>query len=272
MYYISLVRVRIFIYILLLSIGTCQILRAQQIEAMVLSESDSSAIDGAHIRNMNQQQLAISNEKGIFNLMATVGDTLVLSNINYKSKAVVYTKPSQQIIIYLTPNTIQLDEVVVSNMPKSSSAFKRQIVEMDMQSNKAFVPYGMKPAPPKNKIPINYDPSKVNTVKYAINKPISFIVKKLNKDYKAKVKYYEIMAYQGKKIELDKKFNPALVKQLTSLEGDQLSDFIQFMDVDPSFISRSTEYEIALHIQQKYMLYESLQSADSTSQGLSENG
>jgi hypothetical protein len=43
-----------------------------------------------------------------------------------------------------------------------------------------------------------------------------------------------------------------MIKQLVKLEGDLLTDFIMFMDVEDEFIKKSSEYEIAAYIQKKY--------------------
>ncbi len=234
-------------------------LKAQQIEALVLSEADSSGISGVHIRNMAKEKLAISNKTGAFTLAVSIGDTLILSNINYNSKAVVYTKVAEQTVIFLKPNTIQLEEVIVSNMPQTTEAFKSKVLGMDMQPAQEFLPYGMTKPKAKGKIPHNYNPAVSNSFKYAINKPISFIVKKLSKRHKAKVKYYETIAQKSDGIAIDKKYNRVIVKELTQLEGDVLTRFITFMDVDPGFLSRATEYEIATHIKSQLTLFQQLE-------------
>jgi hypothetical protein len=230
------------------------LLQAQLVEGILLSASDTSAIGAAHIINISNNKMTTSNAEGYFKLVINTGDTIIVSNINYVTRQLVMGD-QKQLSIFMAPQKIQLSEVIVTNMPQTASAFKNRVLDMGMQPTQAFVPFGMKPASARAKIPPNYDSEKVNTVKYAVNKPISFIVKKLSKDYKAKVKYYETVAEQGKIISNDKKFNREIVKQLTALEGENLSDFIKFMDVDQFYIQRSTEYEIALHIQEKFERY-----------------
>ncbi|WP_340152320.1 carboxypeptidase-like regulatory domain-containing protein [uncultured Marivirga sp.] len=227
---------------------------AQELQGKVTSAADSLPIEGVHIVNTSQNKMAISDEKGTFSLSVIKGDTLVASNINFNSKQFVVGN-AEYLRITLNPAVIQLDEVRVSNLPETEADFRRKLVDMGEVENDNFVPFGMKPNKPKSKIPINYDPTYNNSLKYAVTKPISFLVKKISKEHKNKVKYYETVANQGNKIVNDKKYNPEIVKDLTGLEGDDLTDFIHFLNIDPAFVKRSSEYEIAAHILKEFEVY-----------------
>jgi len=229
----------------------------QGTQGLVTSSADSSVIEGAHIVNVSGNKMAISNDRGEFNLVAKKGDTLVVSNINYNTKKLIVGANEKVLKIVLNPAVIQLDEVRVSNMPESEGAFRKKLVDMGEVEDDTFVPFGMKPNKPTSKIPKNYDPNYTNSVKYAINKPISFIVKKLSKSHKNKVKYYKTVANQGTVISNNKKYNPEIVKELTGLKGDELTDFIQYLDFDSAFVKRSSEYEIAARILKEYSFYKS---------------
>lgn len=246
---------RILLTFILLLVFSIQI-SAQELQGEVISSADSMPITGVHIVNTTQNKMAISDENGFFTLSVSKGDTLVASNINFNSKQFVVKSP-EYLKIRLNPAVIQLDEVRVSNLPETESEFRRKLVDMGEVEDDTFVPFGMKPNKPKGKIPKNYDPAYNNSLKYAISQPISFLVKKINKEYKNKVKYYQTVANRGNKITNDKKYNPEIVKELTGLEGDDLTNFIHFLDIDPAFVKRSSEYEIAAHILERFELYKS---------------
>jgi hypothetical protein len=230
--------------------------KAQGIDGLVSSSADNLPIEGVHIVNITQNQMSISDEKGYFTISVSKGDTLVASNINFNTKQFI-VKNETYLKIALTPATIQLDEVRVSNMPNTEAEFRKKLVDMNVIEDNTFVPFGMQPNKPQGKIPKNYDPAYTNSLGYAINKPISFIVKKLSKQHKQKLKYYQTVANQGKVIANDKKYNPEVVKELTGLEGDDLTDFIQFLDLDAAFVQRSSEYEIAAKILKEFDIYKS---------------
>ena len=240
---------------IIICLTTISGLKAQSnLSGQVLSSEDSSQVEGAHILNLSAQQQAISDQTGYFELLASIGDTLLISNVNFERKQLII-KELGKVIIKLQPKDIQLEEVLVTSMPATANAFKKQILDMDIIEDETIEIKGLMPVKPKGKIPANYDPSVSNSAAYAINKPISFITKKFNKSYKSKVKYYQLKASHGETIAFDKKFNRDLVEQLTALKSDDLTKFIIFMDIDRGFVLRSSEYEIAMHIKKQYTMY-----------------
>ena len=72
-----------------------------------------------------------------------------------------------------------------------------------------------------------------------------------NKSYKEKVKYYEVVASQSNSISNSYKYNRELVESLTGLKDAQLTDFMEYLNLDNSFISKASEYEIAARIRDK---------------------
>jgi hypothetical protein len=221
-----------------------------QMLGVVLSSEDSASIEGVHLINTSQNIMAISDERGHFELSAMRGDTVIVSNINFNTKQFV-VKDADYLKFYLNPATIELEEVRVSNLPETASDFRKKLLEMDGTENTIEVA-GLNPRKAVGAIPKNYDPNYTKSLGYAINKPISFLVKKISKNHKNKVKYYQTIANQQNSIANSEKYNPKLVTELTGLEGDALTDFMDFMSLSPSFIEKSTDYEIAVHILKEY--------------------
>jgi len=232
------------------------LVKSQNLQGRIISSVDSLAIEGTHIVNVSQNRMAISDKDGRFSLLAKAGDSLVVSNVNYNTKQFL-VKQSDVVTILMSPASIQLDEVRVSNLPETAADFRKKIISMDGIEENSIKIDGLMPVKPKGKVPKNYDPNYTNSLGYALNKPISFIVKKFSKDHKNKLKYYQTVANQSNKISNSKKYNPEIVKELTGLEGDELTDFVEFLDFDPAFISRSTEYEIAVRILKEFDYYKS---------------
>ena len=229
----------------------------QSITGIIQSSSDGLSIEGAHIVNISQNKMAISSELGNFKIESEVGDTLIVSNINYITKQFI-VKTKNRISILLKPNLIQLEEVIVSNLPKTANDFRKKLIAMPMQDDGKFLPYGMKPAKPRSEIPPLYNRSLNSGLGYVIRNPLKSITRKLNSEFQEKVKYYAIKADEDNKIIRDKKFNRSLVASLTELEGDELTDFIHFLDLADSFIARASAYEIAERIKEEFGKYEEL--------------
>jgi len=226
----------------------------QCISGIIQSSTDGLSIEGAHIVNISKNKMAISSELGDFNLQGEIGDTLIVSNINYFTRQFIINTKSR-ISILLKPNIIQLEEVIVSNLPKTANDFRKKLIAMPMQDKGDFLPYGMKPAKPRSEIPPLYNRSLNSGVGYVVMNPLKSITRKLNSEFQEKVKYYALKADEDDKIIRDKKFNRSLVASLTELEGDKLTDFIHFMDLADSFIAQASAYEIAERIKEEFEKY-----------------
>jgi hypothetical protein len=242
----------LFIYLIFFSFHS----KGQVLDGRVTSSDDGLPVEGVHLVNTSANVMSISDANGRFNLVANEGDTIIVSNINFNTKQFIVSK-QEFLKISLNPAIVQLEEVRVSNMPDTEAEFRKKIIDMGEIADENFVPFGMKPNKPKGKIPKNYDPNYTKSLGYAINKPVSFIVKKLSKSHKNKVKYYEIVANQGNVIANNKKYNSEIVTELTGLKGDKLVQFMQYLDLDPAFVKRSSEYEIASRILKEYDSFKS---------------
>ncbi|WMN11829.1 hypothetical protein QYS49_39695 [Marivirga salinae] len=234
---------------------------AQNIKGIILSSKDNFGVEGAHIINITKKNIAISSELGYFNIKGEIGDTLVVSNINFDTKQFIVNAKTHLSIV-LNPANIQLDEVLVSNLPTTAEDFRKKLITMPMQDNGKFLPFGMKPAKPRSEIPPLYNRSLNSGLGYVVMNPLKSITRKLNSEFQEKVKYYALKADENDKIIRDKKFNRSLVASLTELEGDELTDFIHFLDFADSFIASASAYEIAEKIKEEFKKFEKLVEED----------
>ncbi|NER18226.1 hypothetical protein [Spongiivirga citrea] len=77
---------------------------------------DSVEVSNIHILNLTQKKATITNKKGLFSIHAKIGDTLLLSSIQFKKKIVIDTLIINQKItkILIAENSIELKEVIVT--------------------------------------------------------------------------------------------------------------------------------------------------------------
>jgi len=214
----------------------------QNITGTILSSSDSLSVEGAHVLNITKKNMAVSSQLGSFNIKGEIGDTLVVSNVNYLTKQIVVNSKSK-ITIILNPAKIQLDEVIVRNMPISEADFRKKLIKMPMQDNDKFVPFGVTPGKPRSEIPPLYDRD-ISDIKYKFS----------GKRTKEKVKYYKIKADFDDSIIRNKKYNRELVASITGLEGDELTSFINHINLSKYFLDSASAYEIAERIKEEYQL------------------
>lgn len=229
----------------------------KQLTGLLIDETTNEPIEASHVINLSKKTLAISNEKGQFRLKVQTFDTLLISNINYERK-ILSVREISPLVIYMTPLILQLEEVEVRNMPRNSSIFRENLKKMEEQKSKKFRIYGVAPAKPRAKIPPLFQED--NSLRFWENGrilppstiDIYLIPKLLSRKYRAKMKYYALIAEKDDRIRANKKFNREIVKGLVGLEGDLLTDFIGFMNVEEEFIKASNEFEIAEFINEKY--------------------
>lgn len=244
----------------LMCLSTEKIKSQQLISGLVLSSKDSTAIEGTHIMNISNNELAISTKSGSYEIKAKKLDTLLFSNINYKRRQFILVKLTP-IVILLDPLTIQLEEVVVSDMPKSAAAFRKKVVGMEIQKKDNLKMEGLLPIKPKAPIPPLFQEEKLFHFGFngnfapMLSIPLYYFPKKFSKKYKSEMKYYSLQAEKLSSVAFEKKFNNTMLENLTKLHGDSLIKFIQFLDIDPSFVRRATDYEIAIHVKEQLILF-----------------
>ncbi|WP_340152319.1 hypothetical protein [uncultured Marivirga sp.] len=233
-----------------------------QITGVVFSSEDYQVIEGAHILNVSQQKLTFTSENGYFNLIANIGDTIKISNVSFKSSNFVVQEFDFK-MISLHPNVIQLKEVKVTNLPEDENDFKRRLMDLGVLEIDSFIPFGVNAAKPKGRIPKlynretdvvfgadeNFNPS--------ITVPISYFTKKFSKKHKAKRDYYELKASKEQVFANSEKYNKELVTKLTGLTAKELMDFMEYLDFDYDFLSKSSDYEVVKTILDKFEEYSS---------------
>ncbi len=226
----------------------------QTIKGTLLSSTDTTAIENAHVVNVTQHKITSSNYLGQFTIEAKPGDTLNISNINFKTRQFTI-RDNLPLRLMMDPIHIELKEVQVRNLLEKASDFKDQLINMPIYDPNDSLPFGVTPGKPKGPVPKMYERETKLVFNGGIGLPISFFTKKFSKRHKAERDYYEAKAEMGNTITNSKKYNPDLVTKLTSLEGEGLQDFINYMNLTEDFINRSTEYEIAIKILNEYEAY-----------------
>lgn len=245
------------IIVLIICVFASNILQGQTIKGTLLSTEDSSAIENAHIINISQHKITSSNFSGQFTIDATVGDTLNVSNINFKTRQFII-RDNRELQLMMEPIKIELKEVQISNLPADEDAFKDKMIDMPILNPNDSLPFGVTPGKPKGPVPKMYERETKLLYNGGIGLPISFFTKKFSKRHKAERDYYEAKAKMGTTISNSRKYNRELVTKLTSLKDEALTDFMNFMNLSNEFINVSSEYEIAIKILNEYKTYQNL--------------
>lgn len=105
-------------------------INAQTLKGKVVSQQNTP-ITEAHILNKNDEHHTHTNQKGAFSMHhVSIGDTLVISHINYKTKELVIQN-FNPITIQLDETTISLEEVIIGKKLNAINV----ISAIDIQTN-----------------------------------------------------------------------------------------------------------------------------------------
>ena len=96
--------------------------------------ADMSNLEGIYVINLNNENAAITDSKGFFRIKAIVGDSLLLSSVQFKSVKKVITAQDVQgtlFFVKMSPIMNELKEVVVKRPTVSAESL-------------GIIPYGQK--------------------------------------------------------------------------------------------------------------------------------
>jgi len=106
----------------LLIIGFISVIAYSQDKTVILHGkiiSNTKAIANVHIYNISKKRGTVSNDKGVFEIIASANDTLYISSLQYKKSTYLITEKNiylKQIQIELTASVNELDEVFLKHL------------------------------------------------------------------------------------------------------------------------------------------------------------
>lgn len=247
---------KIILFILFFGLSLPQLKAQDLFKGLLLDKTTKEPIEGSHIINLSKKTLAISDQKGRFRILVQSFDTLLISNVNYERQHFVINEVAPT-LIYLSPLIIQLEEVEVRNIVRNANIFRENLKKMEERAKKYKI-YGLPGAQPMAEIPPLFQED--NSLRFWENGrilppstiDIYLIPKLFSRKYKAKMKYYALQAGKDENRKNGERFNREIVRRVVGLEGDLLTDFISFMEVNNNFVSESTDYEIVVFIKERY--------------------
>ncbi len=194
-------------------------------------------MEAVHIRNINAGLVTSSNAEGRFKIPAQMGDTLVLSNVGYKTLAWAAKDAwfgEETMVFYLPMKTFYLDEVVVNKHPEYEQ-FKEELASMDVEDS-SFQVHGV----PKVIITEN---DRLNGA-LNVRGPFSAIHNRFSKRAKELRKVRKVLQKHGTQSKARSKFTREWVAKSTNLEGDKLTSFIEYCHFSQEYLAETSEYLI----------------------------
>ncbi|MBK1441243.1 carboxypeptidase-like regulatory domain-containing protein [Parapedobacter sp. ISTM3] len=195
------------------------------IRGIVVEAGTSKRIGNVTIVNQRTGQSTASSSLGTFEINASVGDTLIANSMGYQSMT-TEVKTLSDILIDMRPGSIMLEQVDVNRMSKEA-----ELRDAMRSYRKQGVYYDGKPP----------------ALAYIFN-PITSLYELLGRTPRNARRFGNYMEKELEETEVDRKFSRSKIRELTGLDGDDLTNFMIWYR--PSFEKAQYwgEYDITAYI------------------------
>lgn len=204
-------------------------LKAQQeltVNAVVFEKNSKIRLVGATVFNKRNKYVAVTNNMGLFNIKAAVGDTLLISKLYYDDVTTAVGL-AKDMVIYLKKNTNMLDEIVVN---------KTRVIDEIKKDYKGGVPTG-----------------KVSVLSFL--SPLSAIYGLTSRDGQNARRFSRYYNNELKQSHVDTFFNKSIVSSNTGLTGKELDNFMLNYRPDYEKSKNWTTYDGIKWIKDSYKKY-----------------
>lgn len=251
-----------FIFFIIIFLLTIKSLHSQPeskhtVRGVVIESSTGAEIPFANIFNESERTWVHAQNNGSFLIWADKNDTLVVSAIGYFSEVIFLSENliTDSLTIKLEARSYEIGEAVIK-VPKKYSQFKQDVLNLELPKTELDKASEELSGTSKEVVQqAEYD-RMVNEV-FAREKGTLFVlgasIKTRKEKNKKKVKQIQSKEEEQNLIEI--KFNHEIVKTLTKLPDNELTEFMVFCDFEHEFLLNSSEYEIIKMIYQKLEEY-----------------
>lgn len=220
----------------------------------VMSSVDGLPISFAMLEDRTLNQRFLSDEEGEIDMVIEDSTLIRISALSYQDYFLFYHQQDQGklIEISLLPKVYELDEFVL-NPYATVLMFKKAVLELQLEDSNAISAqlFLMGSLKPYELQPENFQSQDVLTV--GLGSPISAIYNLTSKRAKSERRFRQLMNSDREISAMQQKYNKEIVMKLTGMEeGDLLDEFMEYCKPSIGFIYRSSDYEIALLILQRY--------------------
>jgi hypothetical protein len=228
---------------------------------IIIDDSLEYSIPYVHVWNESTRMGSISDDSGNFRMKVGNQDTIVFSAIGYFSSVIVVS-PSLNQVIRLKPKTYEIDEVVVRRF-RSYESFLYQVVHTELpETGTTELREYVKEVSTAAALDADRERAiedKLETGRFGYITPLGKGIDR-QKAFKEK-----IATKKERERIIHAKFNRVLVRDLTQLDGDELTEFIAFCNFSDDYLYDSDLYTIIEDLYAKLQDYHSMSDTISSS-------
>ena len=210
--------------------------------ALVVNAQDGSLMESVHVINLNKVKGTITDEKGVFNIIASVNDTLYFSYLGFKSQKVRVTNDMfkfKDTKITLTELAYALEEVIVGSY-NLTGYLEIDVKNLPVNDAYQYSISGLNTGYEAGK----KNPSAVSKVLGAILNPADLLRNLFGKKPNQMRKLQQVKEDDAIKDLLASKFDRETLTELLQIEKVDIDDILNNCNYSKSFIRTANDLQI----------------------------
>lgn len=205
----------------------------------VINHKSKNPTSSITITNTRTKSVVVTNSDGDFYTRAADGDSLIATGVGFGRLGILWKQGMKNIRIELDQQAIALDEVVVTD--KRNETLEKEIRRFLRETPNA--------ASMKRDIIGNVvSTAPLSTGAGGIGISIDALYDLWSKEGKANRKAAELEYQDLKRFYVSLRYNKRKVAVLTSLEGQELDDFMEFCKLGNDFVLHASDYDLNYEI------------------------
>ena len=212
-------------------------------------------IEYAHIINMDGNNATISDTLGTFDLKIEPGDSLMITSIGYAPTYYQYTGEWQKAVfasISMKKKAYAISEVEVTPWG-TYRQFRNKFLDLDIKDPEE----DLHPQAWKD---IQREPTVEEQINPGISSPVTMIYALFSNEIQSMEKLKELQVRMERENKIKQKFNREQVGELTGLEGEELTRFMNYCNFSDKYILNTKEYFILERVKRCYKEFRRLNS------------
>lgn len=209
------------------------------VNGKIYESGTNLSLEGASVVNKNTQTGELTDRFGYFSIEGKVGDSIQIRLLGYLPKSIAISEDQKLVVqnIYLTIRKFQLKQVEISARPD----FKRDSL-LNREENASIFNYKK--------------PNGVQAVLGAVFHPLSAVDNLINSAKRKRLRnFQDKLETQEQDRYIDSKFSRQLVSGLTSLQGQELENFMKLYRPSFEYIQSASDYDLYSKIKEDYKDY-----------------
>lgn len=223
------------IFVLTGLLGLCNIALAQQttiIRGVIFRKSSTERVSQVLINDLNNKNIMMSDDLGMFRINASIGDTLLITKKDF-TPVKITVQSNDDLSLYLQP-VVELNQVTIKGETK-----KQELNDVMKQYRSQGIFYDGKSLP----------------VFAFLNSPLTGFYNLFGKKPREARHFAAYAKTELENNEIDKRYTKSLVQSVTKLPDDEAVKFMQVYTPSYQDIMQWNDYQLISYIKKNFAFY-----------------